>query len=356
VQHHGLVARAGGDEFVILIDGNPPADLLDNIARQILDALRVPLERDGEICSFGASIGIARNDPTQMHLAATFIDADVALYQAKQDGRHCARHFLPPMRAAAVVRRLSSNDIAHAIKKNEFVNYYQPQFCAQSRRLVGVETLVRWQSPKHGLLTPDSFLTAAKTNGLIAKIDAQVLERALEDQQTWARYTDDLPRVSVNVSMSRLHEPLLLESLKHLAIPPQMVCLELLENTFMESKAEHVFATIRALQARGFAIEVDDFGSGHASIANLFKVAPKRLKVNRTIIDQIVSSQEQRKIVATIVQIAKLSGDEVTAEGIETADHAKIATSLGFDILQGFGLAKPMDNIALCAFLEQYNK
>lgn len=352
VRHKGLVARAGGDEFVVLMDGVHSTDILNDIAHQIISAAQTPYIFEGQVCAFGTSIGIASHVPGRSNTAAAFVAADLALYQAKQDGRNCARHFEARMRGDAIVRRLSHHDITTGIKANEFINAYQPQFCAKNRNIIGVEALVRWQSGQRGLVMPDNFLPAAEANGLVGQIDAQVLKTALADQVLWEAHTDHVPRVSVNISSPRLRDPMLGKSLEALNIPADKVCFELLETTFLESDAECLVNNLKMLRASGIEIEIDDFGSGHASIVGFLKIAPKRLKIDRALITPIVKSKAQRKIVAAIVEIAKLSGAEVVAEGIETDAHARIATAIGCDILQGYGLARPMSHAALCELLE----
>ncbi|MCO4847359.1 MAG: EAL domain-containing protein [Yoonia sp.] len=352
IRDKGLVARVGGDEFVVLIEGTQTADMLNDIADQLISAAQTPCIFEGQTCAFGMSIGMASHDPGQSNTETAFMAADLALYQAKQDGRNRARHFEVQMRDDAIARRLSHHDIASGLKDNEFFNAYQPQFCAKSRKIIGVEALVRWQSRHRGLVMPDSFLPTAEANGFVGQIDAQVLETALADQVVWENHTDCVPRVSVNISSPRLHDPMLGKSLKALNIPVDKVCFELLETTFLESDAESVVNNLKMLRASGIDIEIDDFGSGHASIVGFLKIAPKRLKIDRALVTPIVKSKAQRKIVAAIVEIAKLSGAEVIAEGIETEAHAKIATAIGCDILQGYGLARPMSQAAFCELLE----
>lgn len=354
VRHRGLVARAGGDEFVVLIEQGSSEDLLNDIAHQLISASQAPCYFDGETCSFGMSIGIARYDSRQSGSTATFVAADLALYQAKQDGRNCARHFEDRMRDDATARRLTHRHLSEGLARKEFFNVYQPQFSAKQRKIIGVEALVRWQSSENGLVMPDNFLPASEANGLVGKINAQVLETALCDQISWANHTAQVPRVSVNISSPRLRDPMLEKSLEGLTIPPDKVCFELLETTFLESDSGCLLENLKMLRSRGIEIEIDDFGSGHASIVGFLKIAPKRLKIDRALVKPIVKSKAQRKIVAAIVEIAKLSGAEVIAEGIETEDHARIATAIGCDILQGYGLARPMDHAALCKFLESH--
>ena len=347
----GLVARVGGDEFVVLIDGQSPAGWLDDLAQKLITATRMPYNFEGEQLCFGMSIGIALHDPDQQSQTATFVAADLALYQAKQDGRNCARHFEPRMREAETLRRLSNRDIERALRNGEFTTRYQPQFCAKTRQIVGAETLVRWDSPDHGLLTPDKFLPAATANGLIARIDDFVMQQALADLKQLDEMGLDLPRISVNISGARLHDPALKDKIHTLHIPAGRLSIELLETTFLDVNEPVLMANLDMLRDRGVALEIDDFGSGHASILGFLRIAPERLKIDRDLIAPIDTSKGQRKIVAAVVEIAKLSKAEVIAEGIETATHARIATAIGCDILQGYGLARPMDKAALITLL-----
>jgi len=351
IENKGLVARAGGDEFVVLLDGCHNDAALFAIANRMISLSQVPYPYDSDQLSFGMSIGIATHDSAQSNLAAAFVAADLALYQAKKDGRNCARHFDPKMREAAKSRRLSHQDIDRALSQGEFINFYQPQFCAKTRKLIGAETLVRWNSSEHGLVLPDLFLPAATACGLIGNIDATVLQCALTDLTAWDNQDLGLPRISVNISSSRLRDPTLAQQLSAIDIPKGRLCFELLETTFLEADDTVLSENLSLLRDLGIEIEIDDFGSGHASILGFLKIAPTRLKIDKALIAPITHSKAQRKIVAAIVEIAKLSNAEVIAEGIETEDHARIATAIGCDILQGYGLARPMGRDALTELL-----
>ena len=351
----GLPARVGGDEFVVLLPGTHTQHRLDDIVAQITSAAASPFHFEGQLCHFGISIGIARHhasgdDDTKV---ATYVNADLALYQAKKTGRNCSCHFEPRMRVEALARRTMADDVSKAIENNEFRCHYQPQFCAQSGKVVGFEALVRWHCPGRGLLSPGAFLPTATANGQAGEVDAWVLRNVLAHQASWAAQGFEVPAVSVNLSQERLMNPRFAQSITALDIPKGQIRFELLETTFLDEGDDHdtLSENIRFLRTAGFELEIDDFGSGHASILGFIKIAPSRLKIDRGLIAPIVASQSQREIVRAIVNIARLSNAEVVAEGIETIDHAQIATKLGCDILQGYGLARPMAEHDVRGFL-----
>ena len=338
VGKRGLVARFGGDEFVILTEELLKHAELNVLGREILSVAATPFRYDGATCRYGASIGIAKRGSK----ADVLSDSDLALYAAKNAGRNCVRHFDVSMRHEADALRASDAEILNALRLGHFKCYYQPQFDAISRKISGLEALVRWDRPGCGVQPPGAFFPAVERAGLMSTLDARVLELVLEDRRNWAASGLVVPRVSVNVSGARLLDPSLLDALRSLELPARQISFELLETAFLDIKDELLVQTFAEIERLGIEIELDDFGTGHASILSFLTVAPSKLKIDRALIAPIVHSQSQRQIVQAIVEIGKMRDAKIIAEGIETLDHAERARDLGCDILQGYALAKPM--------------
>jgi EAL domain-containing protein (putative c-di-GMP-specific phosphodiesterase class I) len=215
------------------------------------------------------------------------------------------------------------------------------QFDARTREIAGAECLARWQHPVHGILGPDRFLAVAEDCGVLAQIDRIILEKALADVSRWNALGLHLPKISVNVSARRLNDPDLAQGLSKLDIKPGTVSFELLESVFLDRQDEVVQTNLATLRRLSIGIEIDDFGTGHASIVGLLNLKPGTLKIDRQLIEHLPESQEQRVLVMSIIQIARSLKIKVVAEGVETEEHARILKRLGCDILQGYGLARP---------------
>ncbi len=337
-----FTARVGGDEFVMLLPDAPPDDELREIATDIIDQMAAPFSFEGQPCNFGVSIGIAVSGQEDTADASLIISADLALYAAKKDGRGRCRFFGAEMKKNAADRKNAFDALLAGFEQGEIICHYQPQFDARTLELTGLEALVRWQSPTRGLLMPDTFLPTAEEMGMIADFDALVLQRANQDLAAWDDQGLIVPRVSVNVSAARLSDPDLAKTLRSMNLPAGRFAFELLESAFLDSYGEALAENLDALKDLGIEVEVDDFGTGHASIVSLLKVSPDRLKIDRELIAPITHSQRQRSLIKTIISIGQMQDVAVVAEGVETPKHAQILKDLGCDYLQGYALGRPL--------------
>ena len=350
VRNTDMVARIGGDEFVVVMQSAISADQLQCLVEQIISSAGRPMQWKNKECRTGASIGIAKAsagiDPRQL-----LINADIALYRAKHNGRNCAAYFTDELQAKVIFSKQCADDILNGLERGEFVPFYQPQFDASSLDVIGVEALARWNHPQHGLLTPDKFLPVAEDLNAVGSIDRAILERALVDLAAWDRIMLGIPKLSVNVSARRLNDEKLIENLKSLPIQPGRVLFELLESIFLDESNDIISFNIDGIKKMGIDIDIDDFGSGHASIVSLLRLSPHRLKIDRQLVAPIVRSEQQRRLIRSIVDIGKSQGIEVCAEGVESARHAEILRDMGCDSLQGFHFARPMPAAELVKFV-----
>jgi len=337
-----LVARIGGDEFVVLARRQTSVDELATLANTIIEEMRQPLDFEGFDCRCGVSIGIAQAHGAAPDPRKVLINADIALYQAKEKGRNCYEFFTPDLQANIIAKKRMADDMLAGLDRDEFVVWYQPQFEADSMQLSGAEALIRWRHPDRGILASGNFLKVAEDLNVMARIDELVLQTALKDQMRWTALGMQVPRISVNVSSKRLHDDNLIDQLKGLSITPGSICFELVESIFLDESDTLASDNIERIKSLGIDIEIDDFGTGHTSIVSLLKLKPKRLKIDRQLVMPVTVQPQERSLVRNIVEIARSLGIETVAEGVETHEHAGILRQLGCDYLQGYAFAKPL--------------
>ncbi|WP_425292668.1 EAL domain-containing protein [Agrobacterium larrymoorei] len=341
--HDGdVVARIGGDEFVILTSHMGDKDHVKTVAANIIGAFKHPFDFQGFTCRCGVSIGIAFGESNSSDARKTLINADLALYRAKALGRNRYEFFTQNLQAELVNHKRMADEILAGLENGEFETWYQPQFCIQSGNIVGIEALVRWRHPTRGLLTPDKFLKIAEELNVVQALDRIVLQTALQDRRTWNLRGLNIPRVAVNVSLRRLHDEHLVESLKELSIQPGEVTFELVESIFLDDSEELVVRNIERIKSLGIDIEIDDFGTGHTSLISLLRLKPNRLKIDRQLVMPILASPQERALVRSIIDIARSLGVETVAEGVETHGHATMLRQMGCDIAQGYAFSKPL--------------
>ena len=335
----GMVARVGGDEFVIVLVNFTDLVELKLITEDLQRRLRKKIRFGQEMLQSGASIGVSwSSDRRARNLLA---ESDLALYQAKKLGRNRAEFFTRQLQDDLRSKRRLAEELKLALERGEIVPYYQVQLDARTREIIGFEALARWKHPERGVLAPGVFLKIADEHGLAAEIDAAILKTVLGDRLFWLLRGVAVPRIAVNISAPRLADPALLDKLRKLDIPPGAIAFELVETIFLDDSDEKLLDHIGDIKKMGIDIEIDDFGSGHASLIGLVKLRPKRLKIDRQLVTEVVSSAEQRRVVSSIVEIAKALDVEVIAEGVETEAHAVALAQLGCDSLQGYALGYP---------------
>ncbi len=342
VRSSDIVARIGGDEFVILATSNSGAEQIAQLAQRIIAEFHQPIDFEGFACRCGVSIGIAQASGTNVDARRTLVNADIALYRAKGMGRNRYEFFTQNLQAEIVSHKRTADEVLAGIDNDEFITFYQPQFDARTNQFTGVEALIRWNHPHHGILAPDRFLKIAEDLNVSATLDHIVLETVLKDKMRWAALGIRVPKVSVNVSSKRLHDETLIDTLQSLAITPGEISFELVESIFLDESEASAAGNLERIKELGIDIEIDDFGTGHTSIVSLLKLKPKRLKIDRQLVMPIVTSPQERALVRSIIDIARSLGVETVAEGVETMQHASLLRELGCDLLQGYAFSRPL--------------
>jgi diguanylate cyclase (GGDEF)-like protein len=348
-----FLARIGGDEFVIVARSDGNTRSLAALASRITEELSKPVLYMESYCRFGASIGIAYSRSKTTTPSKLLVNADIALYRAKKAGRGRYAFFSSALQKEILEAQTIAEDILIGLDQGEFFPIYQPQFDAATHEIVGVEALVRWNHRDKGILYPAQFLKIAEDIKVIDRIDNIVLERGLGDILSFRQSGVIIPRLSVNISSQRLNDPNLTKILKDYKLPKKLVAFELVESIFLDDidAKSPLSRTIKQLKRLGIDIEIDDFGTGHASIVGLLRVNPTRLKIARELVMPIIKSRKQRRLLQSIIEMGKALGIEIVAEGVESWEHAEILRELGCDYLQGYALAMPMTAPRLFQFI-----
>lgn len=348
-----FVARMGGDEFVVIVRDEAEAGSAMQLARRIVDRIPEPIEFEDNILRFGASAGVATQTGHQSSPEAMIIEADLALYRAKEIGRGCAVQFNDDMRAAMQARRDLSDDLIDAFEKQQIRPYYQPRINAKTGQIACVEALARWHHPTRGTLPPGAFLPIAEDIGRLVDVDESILKFAIEDLKAWDAAGVAVPRISVNVSGRRLLQDDLFARLEELDLPRGRLSFELLESIFFDNADSSMFDRLHAIRAQGIDIEIDDFGSGHASINGLLAVQPDTFKIDGQLVQKVLEDPRLVQLLQSVVQIGQALGIKVVAEGVETEAHAEMCRDISCDQLQGYAIAKPLSSGDLLEFAKR---
>lgn len=337
-----FVARVGGDEFVLIAYDNLEEPQLAALAQDLIDVLSQPIRIEDQQVSFGASVGIAISPLHELKPAALLSRADIALYESKRRGRGRYCFVSDEMAEARIERRMLGEDVLRGFEAQEFELYYQLQFAADDRRIVGAEALLRWNHPLRGVLSPDLFIAAAEEVGVITKLDALSVRSALETRAAWSEQGVDVPKISLNVSSRRLKDMDVSQMVTENPGIAGCIAFELLETIDMNTIDNVSRWNLKKFKEAGITIEIDDFGTGHTSILSLLEVRPDRIKLDKDLVLPAPESKTNRVLIQSIVRIAKTLDIGVTAEGVETEAHITLLRDLGCDTLQGYVLARPM--------------
>jgi EAL domain-containing protein (putative c-di-GMP-specific phosphodiesterase class I) len=337
------VARFGGDEFVVVCDDVSAVET-EEIAERVLAALSQPCLIGGREMNVTASVGIAVADE---HATPESLlrDSDAAMYRAKERGRGRIEIFDEALRAK-VERRLATTSALHrALEREQFVVHYQPVVDLSTGAMVSAEALVRWEHPDRGLVSPGEFIPLAEETGLILPIGAWVLEQACQQLVEWQRAAPSMS-VAVNLSVRQMLAPdiagLIEDVLRRTGVSPADLCLEMTESVLMDD-VDYFGRTLAGLKALGVRLAIDDFGTGYSALARLRELPFDRLKVDKTFVDELSMTQDGSTLVDSILDMARVLGLQVVAEGVETADQAEFLRTRHCDFAQGYLFSHPID-------------
>ncbi|MCZ4306742.1 PAS-domain containing protein [Zoogloeaceae bacterium G21618-S1] len=349
-----IVARPGGDEFVLAITNIHAVSAAVRVVTELFETLAEPLMLEHQQVTPSASVGIAVFPDDGEDRVTLMKHADIAMYSAKNAGRNGYRFFDSAMTEAADERLRMEADMRRALQNGEFVLHYQPKIEAASRRLLGFEALIRWQQPDGALIPPGRFIPLAEETGLIGAIGEWALHSACQTLRGWRDEGLCNLSMSVNLSARQLRNPALPQqvqrALEESGIPPARLEMEITESVAMEDPARTV-EILRALKAIGIGLSIDDFGTGYSSLAYLKLLPIDCLKLDRTFVIDIETDPNDAAICAATIRLAHTLGLSVVAEGVETAAQASYLDNLDCDVMQGYYFSRPLPEAAARAFI-----
>lgn len=338
------LARVGSDEFCLVMETGAGAVNHKEIPDRVLATFRKPLTIMEHSLVLTASIGIATFPQDGTSNEQLIAGAELAIERAKKAGGDTWHRYESGLGESGTRRLFLERDLRHAISHQEFLLFYQPQFCLKDQRLIATEALIRWDQSDRGMVSPGEFIPLAEETGLIHKIDHWVMAEGCRQMAEWKKAGHHVPRVSINLSTRTFHDQNLVQRIMELVqkyrIGTDQLELEITETMLMEAP-EQALNVLRRLDAMGVRLSMDDFGTGYSNLAYLRQLPLHQLKIDRSLIQDATESHHNRSIIRAIVGLARALELELVAEGIETEQQKELLRQEGCDIGQGFLLARP---------------
>ena len=342
-----VVARLGGDEFVILLSNLGDKQLLANhrsnqMAKEIHNIIKKPISVEEHILHITLSIGINIINAQNRDINNILKNADIAMYKAKELGRNTTYFFEKNMSKDIERQLVLNNELREAIKNSEFELYYQPIAQTRDLRIVSCEALIRWNHPTRGVVYPDDFIPYAEESGLILQIGSWVIERACIDYIDLQDYVEN---IAINISGKQFNRDSFLDDILSITekykINPNALKLELTESVVIDNFSSTLNKMV-FLKSYGFALSMDDFGTGYTSLSYIKNLPFDFLKIDRSFIQNVLVNEDDASLVKTILNISKQFKFYVIAEGVETDEHIEFLHNLNCDYIQGYVLSKPI--------------
>jgi len=356
VRGSDMVVRLGGDEFVVLLGGQDERADPRLILHRLRSAIAEPVPVEGQLFRITSSIGVASYPQDGQDAETLLLNADVAMYQAKEQGRDAFQFYTPEMNAAARERRILQEGLRHAIAANQFTLHYQPQIDLRTGTIFAVEALVRWNHPELGLVAPSRFIPMAEESGLIVPLGDWVLHEACRQNKAWQDAGMPPISVCVNVSARQFRDKAWVErvarALAETGLAPRYLELELTESLLMHD-VSHTVATMRELQAMGVHFSIDDFGTGYSSLSALKSFPVARLKIDQSFVRNLPNDVNERSIATAVISLGQKLHMRVIAEGVETAEQMEFLRSHDCDEVQGYHFSRPVGADAVADLLRK---
>lgn len=354
VRDFDTVARLGGDEFVLLLDSPLGDTTPGTIAERIGARLAQPVQLAGQDHVITGSMGLSLypNDGSQAE--ALLRQADIAMYRAKEGGRNRFQFFTPEMQHRLDARVLLEQGLMRALQRDEFVLHYQPQVDIRRGKVIGMEALLRWESPDLGLVPPLEFIPVAEESNLIIGIGNWVLEKVCATLRAWLNSGVPVVPVAINVAASQFAnfdlEKQVREVLARHRLHPHLIELELTESLSMDNP-EGTIDLMYRLKDIGVAMSIDDFGTGYSNLSYLKRFPVDKLKIDKSFTSGVTRDPEDRSIVTAVIRLAHSLGLKAIAEGVETEGQLELLAREGCDELQGYYFSKPLPEVQAAQFL-----
>jgi len=361
IRPQDFVARLGSDEFVVLVGSINGHQQAKAVAEKLLLAISVPHILAGMPIALSPSIGISLFPEHGSRCEELLRHANQAMIAAKESGRANYQIYAPFMDGCVPYEELVlERQLREAIEQGQLVLHYQPQLCLKNGVLAGFEALVRWNHPQRGILGPDKFIAFAEKRGLISGIGRWVLFEACRQMKVW--HDAGLPKVpvAINISPLELRQRDVLadieRALKTTGLAPQYLEVEITESVLMQQQSNPAHNILTALQALGVSISIDDFGTGYSSLAYLRRYPIDKLKIDRSFITETPQNSDDVAIVTAIIQMGRSLQLTVLAEGVESREQQALLHSLGCDLVQGFGLSRPLPASQVQSWWQSWGK
>ena len=355
VRHSDTISRQGGDEFVVLLPYIENPESAGVCAQKMLATLALPHRIDQHELHISVSIGISIYPDDGQDAETQIKNADIAMYQAKENGRNNYKFFEQDMNARAVQRQSVEVSLRRALERQEFVLHYQPKINLQSGAIVGVEALIRWQHPEQGLLLPAQFVSIAEDCGLILPIGRWVLREACLQARSWQQAGLPPIIVAVNISALEFRDKDFLENIRAViektGLEPRYLELELTESILMQDAAS-TDSMLHALANFGVKLAIDDFGTGYSSLSYLKLFPINTLKIDQSFVNQMCSNLDDAAIVSAVTSMGKSLKLCVIAEGVESSEQSAFLLAQHCDEGQGYYFGRPMVAEALATLLQ----
>ena len=340
------LARLGGDEFIVMLSGIQNSAQAMDTGKQILRSLAIPIELHKQQFIVGSSIGIALFPHHARDAEGLVKCADTAMYAVKQDTKHHTRMYDQSMQKLVAERVQLEIQLRGALERNELHLAYQPQLNVDSDRTIGFEALLRWQHPKKGAIAPAQFIPIAEQTGLIKPIGAWVIDQACGQWRKWQDLGVEPGKIAINVSPMQFSlqavADMVIAALERYQVPARALEIEITESCMMEAPA-NVVDLLKRLRARGVRVAMDDFGTGHSSLATLATLPIDTLKIDRNFVNGVHTDFARSQIMKAVLMLARDLGLETVAEGVETVEELSFLKSSGCDVVQGYLLSRPLD-------------
>ncbi|AEG00778.1 EAL domain-containing protein [Methylomonas methanica] len=345
VRSNDILARLGGDEFIVLLSDINQIDDVARIAQKTLDTLTQPFTLEGNDLVVTASIGISIHPDDGKDSHTLLMNADTAMYLAKERGKNNFQFYTLEMTEKSIERMKVERGLRHALAHDELRLHYQPQICTGSGVVVSAEALVRWQHPEWGLVYPDRFINVAEETGLIVPIGAWVLREACLQAKTWIENDGPFGSVAVNVSARQFLDTNLFQTVKRTlaetGLNPSVLELEITESAIMQDP-ENTLQVLHQFQGLGVRLSIDDFGTGYSSLTYLRRFPIQSVKIDRSFVIDLPCDEGSKTLVRAITALAHELKLSVVVEGVETRDQLSFLTEQKCDSLQGYMFSRPV--------------
>ncbi|NNK79295.1 MAG: GGDEF domain-containing protein [Litoreibacter sp.] len=344
-----IVARISRNGFAIALPDvrTPELGAIISLTERLQKSIAEPMNADGASLHLTASVGFCLRNQIAGNTGADLLAAaKIAMSDARRFAPQAARSYPPEPAKPFMGSEILIEEVSVALRDGDIVPWFQPQVSTDTGQVTGFEALARWAHPERGTVSPANFLPALEASGQMELLSEAILVKSLQALKTWDKSGFEVPSVSVNFATQELRNPSLVERIKwdvdRFSVTPERLTIEILETVISGSDDDIISRNIRALRNQGFRIDLDDFGTGHASLANIRRFSVDRIKIDRSFVTRADEDPEQQRMIAAIVGMSEQLRIDTLAEGVETVGEYTMLSQLGCTHLQGFAIAKPM--------------